>query len=109
RNVFERIALANLARLSSFERMLPGPVEYVVITDDARHILRPDTDLASLIVTSPPYISAQKYIRSSTLSLGWLGLAPNHKLRDLERLNIGREHFSKLEYKSIPKTFLQCA
>lgn len=47
-----------------------------------------------LIITSPPYLGAQKYIRASSLSLGWLDLAYDGQLRPLERMTIGREHFS---------------
>jgi hypothetical protein len=48
-----------------------------------------------LIITSPPYLGAQKYIRSSSLSLGWLGLTEEGTLRKLEDATIGREHFRK--------------
>jgi hypothetical protein len=57
-----------------------------------------------LIITSPPYVGAQKYIRASSLSIGWLGLAPDSKLRHLERKNIGREHFPKAEYGNAPQS-----
>jgi hypothetical protein len=46
-----------------------------------------------MILTSPPYVGAQKYIRASSLSLGWLGLLEGKSLRQLEDANIGREHF----------------
>jgi hypothetical protein len=47
----------------------------------------------TLILTSPPYGAAQKYIRSSSLALGWAGLAKAADLAGLERILIGREHF----------------
>lgn len=50
-----------------------------------------------LIITSPPYAGAQKYIRASSLSLGWLGLAGSQDLKPLENASIGREHFRKEE------------
>lgn len=46
----------------------------------------------SLVLTSPPYGSAQKYIRASSLSLNWLGLATPKELSSLEGQSIGREH-----------------
>ncbi|MBN3129922.1 hypothetical protein H4F63_21280 [Pectobacterium brasiliense] len=46
----------------------------------------------SLIITSPPYGSAQKYIRSSSLSLNWLGFTEPENLIKLEDISIGREH-----------------
>jgi hypothetical protein len=51
----------------------------------------------SLILTSPPYGAAQKYIRSSSLALGWTGLARATDLASLERELIGREHLQSRE------------
>src|SRR5712664_2835796 len=51
-----------------------------------------------LIITSPPYLGAQKYVRATSLTLGWLSLVPSTKLRKLEDLSIGREHFRKRDY-----------
>lgn len=48
-----------------------------------------------LAITSPPYLGAQKYIRASSLSLGWLGLCRADQLKVLEGKSIGREHFPK--------------
>jgi DNA modification methylase len=53
------------------------------------------TNCVDLIITSPPYLGAQKYIRASSLNLGWLGLAKSHELRSLEDQVVGREHFPK--------------
>jgi len=50
-----------------------------------------------LIITSPPYPGAQKYIRSVSLSLGWLGLCTTSELRTLKGLTIGREEYGKAE------------
>ena len=49
----------------------------------------------ALILTSPPYGAAQKYIRSTSLALGWTGLASSTELRQLEEASIGREHIRK--------------
>ena len=54
---------------------------------------------ADLIITSPPYLGAQKYVRATSLALGWLSLAPSDGLRQLELRLIGREHFHKLDYR----------
>ena len=62
----------------------------------------PDGEDIDLVITSPPYVGAQKYIRASSLSIGWLGLAPENKLRPLELISIGREHYPRAEY-SEPK------
>jgi hypothetical protein len=63
------------------------------IFDDARSIGLPQNSV-DLAITSPPYVGAQKYVRASSLSLGWLGLTPDCKLRPIEQQSIGREHLS---------------
>ena len=52
----------------------------------------------SLLITSPPYLGAQKYVRATSLSLNWLRLSAPHDLRPLERITVGREHINKDEY-----------
>ncbi|WP_167377056.1 DNA methyltransferase [Rhizobium aegyptiacum] len=93
-DLFARVVRQNIARIGQ----LPAEARPIEILQDARDHLDasslPDVDL---VITSPPYAGAQKYIRASSLSLGWLGLAPDAKLRNLERKNIGREHFSRDE------------
>lgn len=72
------------------------------VAEDARRIeiagerLPPGS--VGLVITSPPYAGAQKYVRASGLSLGWTGLAEGRRLRDLEGLSIGREHYRTAEY-----------
>lgn len=66
------------------------------IFDDARSIGLPSGSV-DLAITSPPYVGAQKYVRASSLSLGWLGLTPDCKLRPIERQSIGREHLTAAE------------
>lgn len=51
----------------------------------------------SLVITSPPYGAAQKYIRSTSLDAGWLGYSSNRGTIDLERASIGREHLTRAE------------
>lgn len=88
---------ANTRRIENLGNLCPSPIHLMKAGDDARHI-----DMSSggklpansvdLILTSPPYAGAQKYIRASSLSLGWLGLAEAGKLKPLENVTIGREH-----------------
>ena len=44
-----------------------------------------------LIITSPPYITAQKYVRTTKLELLWLGLADSKSLSELDKETIGSE------------------
>lgn len=96
RRVFDKTAEANLARIAQLQVSPLG--RFVGIRDDARTFRKENVanqvGPANLIITSPPYLSAQKYVRASTLSLGWLGLAPNNRLRSLESKSIGREHLN---------------
>lgn len=59
-----------------------------------------------LILTSPPYVSAQKYIRASSLSLQWLELNQSTIL-ELDKQSIGREHFPRIEYEKLHITGIQ--
>lgn len=78
----------------------------VVVSCDARNITQNlsanskvyASNSVDFILTSPPYAGAQKYIRSSSLNLGWLDFCENKTLRSYEKQNIGREHYAKSEY-----------
>lgn len=59
---------------------------------------------ADLIVTSPPYLGAQKYIRSSSLQLAWLGLADSNKMKNLKDSSIGRDQFRRADYTLLETT-----
>ena len=85
-----------------------------VIASDARELTRSSgrrmsRNTTDLIITSPPYGSAQKYTRSSSLSLGWLSLCESTKLTELDRLTIGREQYRKAEVQSLPETGISIA
>jgi hypothetical protein len=57
-----------------------------------------------MIISSPPYASAQKYVRAASLSLGWLDLTPSNGLRRLEDQTIGREHHAKASWANVGST-----
>ncbi|MGE3415859.1 MAG: hypothetical protein AB7I42_07265 [Bradyrhizobium sp.] len=90
--LFELFVDENFARLKLLSEQCSNPK--VSIYEDAR--TASGDGLVDLVISSPPYGSAQKYIRSSSLNLQWLGMAPAG-LRDLERQSIGREHFNLSE------------
>ncbi|MCP3371610.1 hypothetical protein [Bradyrhizobium cajani] len=90
--LFELCVEENFERLRLLSEQCSNPK--VSVFDDAR--TAPGDGLVDLVISSPPYGSAQKYIRSSSLSLQWLGMAGSG-LRELERQSIGREHFSLSE------------
>ncbi|MDP7965296.1 DNA adenine methylase, partial [Acinetobacter baumannii] len=96
---FHNIVNSNIERIKQTNEQYPQRVVAKNVGIDARNIFT-NSDLTTqmpdnsvpLIITSPPYGSAQKYIRSSSLSLNWLGFVSPKELRSLEEKSIGREH-----------------
>lgn len=93
--LFRAVSLLNIERVSAYVEAA-GSHRPTSLFSDSRSIDRRD-GYYDLVITSPPYLGAQKYVRASGLSLGWLGLTPNATLRPLERLSIGREHLDQSE------------
>lgn len=130
RKIFEEEALSNRKKLDIvFNVLRDSHVEGKIIWDDARkikegiltergfidknnsHRLPPNS--IDIIFTSPPYLTAQKYIRTSKLELLWLGYSIE-EINELEKTSIGTERirFSNIEKlgcknidKLIEKTF----
>lgn len=112
---FELQLAANVRRMDALRKMVPRDDNVATCVGDDARKLRDDKsrslrcETVDLIVTSPPYAGAQKYIRASSLNLGWLGLAPPNQLADLERRSIGREHFRRAEISQCPTTTVSTA
>lgn len=94
---FGNVCLANIQRIVRTNAEFPDRTTARSVGDDARSLvdeqgapLAPGT--VDLVITSPPYGSAQKYVRSMSLSLNWLGLASPQQLTAIEQKTIGREH-----------------
>jgi hypothetical protein len=114
RNVIETFIQqleANRQRFRELDRLLPigAPVRVECAGDDARFLKGADGNpladgSVGIVLTSPPYAGAQKYVRAASLSLGWLGLAGSRGLTALERRTIGREHLPKAEVLARPQT-----
>jgi len=56
------------------------------------HIMRKNS--IDLIFTSPPYLTAQKYIRAQKLEIQWLNMLDHQKMCNLQREIIGAERVS---------------
>jgi DNA modification methylase len=114
--LFQSVAQLNITRVRDLSALRRGEALGSVAGQDARD-LRSADDLSTklsdgsidFIITSPPYAGAQKYIRSSSLSLGWLGLERTANLRALEDMNIGREHFPTAALSRLPATSIPTA
>lgn len=106
--LFYKLSKSNIDRLDTLNKLIPTYDNGGRIFDDARSLTsdndRLNDESVQLIITSPPYAGAQKYIRSSGLNLGWLDQCPSDGLRYYEKLNIGREHHNKSEYSSFLST-----
>lgn len=111
--------VSNLNRHKELLRLSQGIRHSHWVGTDARSLRDPflrgshetamPSDSVGLILTSPPYAGAQKYIRASSLSLGWLGMTDATTLKFLENQSIGREHFGKAQLADIPHTGLEPA
>jgi|APMed6443717190_1056831.scaffolds.fasta_scaffold02175_2 DNA modification methylase len=99
-SVFDTISNLNIGRFIDYNNKKKGDCQLIKMNNNA---LNNDIDDESvdLILTSPPYATAQKYIRSSSLSLGWLRLAKPDELYFLNNESIGRERCKKSECSDI--------
>lgn len=101
RNVFDAVLDANLARMTTLSALANHSDSTPPIAHDARHLCvsgrRMRANSAAVVITSPPYPGAQKYIRASSLGLGWLGLCRSDELISYKKRTIGREEMSKEE------------
>lgn len=113
---FEDICKLNIRRVDSLRTLKEMGVSTEVVSNDARRIT--DTyggnklmtdECVDLVLTSPPYAGAQKYIRSSWLSLYWLGKKLPEEIRLLNNKNIGREDYHKSEINQYIKTGIAAA
>ena len=113
--IFDRITRTNIARLEKLQQTSTNSTSAEVVCSDARELVDQYSpngkrgkpladDSVQLIITSPPYPGAQKYIRSCSLSLGWLQLCPTTDLRAYKARTIGREEFTKAECERVVPT-----
>lgn len=106
-NVYEKfsaISVENVERFKELENANTYKSKAKVISTDAKLLLKgintktrlKDSSI-QLVLTSPPYAGAQKYIRASSLNLGWTELAKIEELFHLDKISIGRENYRKAE------------
>jgi tRNA G10 N-methylase Trm11 len=116
-NVWARFSdqfTANVKRIKELAALALIQPQLLIAGSDARRLtpalggaLAPNS--VDLVITSPPYAGAQKYIRASSLSLGWLGIAQQGELKPLENTTIGREHLSRSVIDANPMTTVPAA
>lgn len=111
-SLFTKIVHTNVDRIKqlwSVDEIKDMKVKASIIGYDARRIRKSNclvdgaitnnaekriNNSISLIITSPPYLAAQKYVRSTKLELLWLGLTSKTELHDLQKRTIGTESIS---------------
>lgn len=106
-NKFKTICSDNIARVNKLS-CISSKISSKIISENAQTLtaaignsaLLNDSSI-DMILTSPPYAGAQKYIRSSSLNLGWLGLTETEDLKSLDKRSIGRENYLSTEIKEI--------
>lgn len=113
---FEDICKLNIRRIDSLHMVKDMGISTEIVSNDARHITETygseklmKDETVDLILTSPPYAGAQKYIRSSWLNLYWLGKKMSEEIRSLKDKNIGRENYHKSETNKRIKTDIAAA
>nr|WP_315141945.1 DNA methyltransferase [uncultured Flavobacterium sp.] len=105
-DVFEKftdIVYDNIKRFENKEKISFTTQFTKIISEDARSLNLAD-DSVDLIISSPPYAGAQKYIRACSLNLGWTELSSKDNLRALDKMNIGRENYCKADYLTLKIT-----
>lgn len=109
-NVVAAFSEAATKAIASTERLGPFASGQTATAEvgDARSTTA-DLSQADLILTSPPYLGAQKYIRATSLNLLCLEIADSEELKRLQDRSIGREYFRKEEYADTRETGIQDA
>jgi len=108
--------IARMSKLFSAVSLLGPNTSAEIIWDDARSVRKGryiengeidknnSTKLdgkVGLVITSPPYINAQKYIRTTKFELWWLNLETEKSLPELDKQMIGTERVYFDEYKEL--------
>lgn len=104
---FFEIIRTNIARVHSYNALDEYKTGGKVVSTDARKLDKIKTSkkkCVDMIITSPPYAGAQKYIRASSLNISWLDLTKGKDLKGIEKVNIGREDYLTKDYKQLQKT-----
>jgi len=100
---FEKRYYENKNKMKEFLKNIKGNnVGSHIYTEDIKNFKEPLKNV-DLIITSPPYISAQKYVRSTRLEAYWLGYDKELQL-EINRNTIGTEKIRRNDYKKIKYT-----
>jgi DNA modification methylase len=101
--LFREAVRKNRDRILEFSSRCPTDACAHVLFQDAKYLSLKD-DSVDFVITSPPYMNAQKYFRSTRLELFWLGLASEKRFACLDSYAIGTERIKTSEYPHLRKT-----
>lgn len=109
--------IKRIETLNRIDEVQCKKVKGEIIWDDARELKRGrltakgkidksdaeplESESIGLVITSPPYINAQKYIRTTKFELFWLGLANQEEISQLDAKFVGTERVFWDEYKDM--------
>lgn len=93
---FDSVCKVNIGRVETLNGKIDTGIKAKIVANDARHLGLQDNSI-DMILTSPPYAGAQKYIRASWLNLYWLNRVALEDIKELKKHNIGREDYHKSE------------
>lgn len=99
-DVFKKVASANIIQHQVFTEKSDPQAFAKVIGKNAKEIALSD-EVLDLVITSPPYINAQKYVRSTKLEIYWLDLLTKEELCKLDKELIGTERALREEYEGL--------
>lgn len=89
-SIFKEAVKKNQKRLERFCGDCDRSTNLRVRVGDSRRLSLEDESI-DLVITSPPYVGAQKYVRSTRLEMLWLGLAGPVALREVDHDTLGSE------------------
>ncbi len=103
-NLLEKELERTLQKLAQYQTLSPQKVAYTVKA--GVDVLEEDLkEYANILITSPPYLQAQEYIRSTKLELFWLGLEEEY-IQSLSRKEIPYREVPAIEVLS--ETYHAC-
>lgn len=100
--IFKEAVSSNLERVSNFSRDCVKSTTLGVKKGNAKKLRLKDNSI-DLVITSPPYVSAQKYARSTQLEMYWLGLVKDN-IKKIDLNTLGTERVYVGEFKTINDT-----
>lgn len=97
-DMLEREIVKLLKKIEEYQRLAPSDVNYTIRSGIDIVEAHMDSE-ADIMITSPPYLQAQEYIRSSKLELFWLGYKEK-AIKELSRKEIPYRNVEAIEINS---------